>query len=159
MPTTRGELDGGRVLCRSPRNSVEPSAIIPSCCARRDPAHPPRAKVIRSSAAVKRHVRRAWRSTVFGSRSVKMRWLQPPVVQTKRRTLSSILTATPSQGRSATGAYTDCELGVKPDRIRDSGSPLRLVAVPLTTGLVHRSSVHAASLLRYREPAFGFSSS
>jgi hypothetical protein len=101
--TTRGELDAkGSVLCRSPRSSRQPSATIRNCCAKRAPADPPSAKVIRSSARDKRHVRRPWRPTVFGSRLVKMRWLQSFVAQKKRRTLSSILTGMPSHGRSVT---------------------------------------------------------
>jgi hypothetical protein len=73
---------------------------IPSCCARRDPAAPPNARVISSNDALSRHVRRAYRRVVFGNRSVNMCCPQPSVSQKNRCTRNSIRTGIPSQGRS-----------------------------------------------------------
>jgi hypothetical protein len=75
-------------------------ARMPSCCARRDPAAPPSARAICSNDALSRQVRRAYRCTVFGSRSVNICCPQSPVPQKNRRTRNSIRTGIPSQGRS-----------------------------------------------------------
>ena len=73
---------------------------MPSCCARRDPAAPPNAHVICSSAVLNREVRRAYHGAVSGSRSAKMRCPHPSEPQKNRRTRSSIRTGMPSRGRS-----------------------------------------------------------
>ena len=55
-------------------------------------------------------------------------------------------------------AYTGYESAAKLGHIRDSDSPHRLAVAPSPARFVNPSSFHAASLLRHREPVFGFSS-
>ena len=102
MPITRGARDvaADLDLRRSCRSSVEPWANSPIRCASRDPAAPPKASVIQSSASVERRVLRAYRRTVLGSRSVKMRRRQSHSPQKNFRACKEIRTGMPSQGRS-----------------------------------------------------------
>lgn len=73
---------------------------MPNCSAKREPADPTNASVIRSDASLNRQVRRPYHCTVFGRRSVKIWCPQASVSQKNRRTRSSIRTGIPSQGRS-----------------------------------------------------------
>lgn len=81
---------------------------------------PPNANVIRSSDALNRHVRRAYRCTVFGRRSVNICCPQFFVSQKNRRTHSSIRTGIPPRqifqpplvgSRSRNGSASLCSSG------------------------------------------------
>lgn len=102
MPRTRGARDvaADLDLRRSCRSSVEPWTNSPIRRASRDPASPPKASVIQSSASVERRVLRPYRRTVLGSRSVKMRRRQSHPPQKNFRVCKEIRTGMPSQGRS-----------------------------------------------------------
>ena len=85
---------------------------MPSCFASRDPADPPNALVICWSEALNRHVRREYRCTVFGRRSVNICCPQSSLSQKNRRTRSSIRIESLPKADHSTFACNGCECAV-----------------------------------------------